>query len=141
MRRAQIVTAILALTLSLAAAVVLVVLPCFQVSESTSASVGGESEGRVVERHCNSLLEASNYRVLYLLLFPVLLAALYLLSALRGWKVAGTLLVFLLGLFVLFTGFSIGLFYAPDALAGAVSLALLLSSSSQTGLGSGRRAG
>lgn len=133
MRRAQDVAAILTLILSLAAAVALVALPCFQMSESRTANLGGGSEGRVViERQCHSLLEATNYRGLYLLLFPVFLAALYLLSALRRWKIAGTLLVSLLGLFVLFTGFSIGLFFAPAALAGAVSLALLLSSNPYT---------
>jgi hypothetical protein len=133
MRRAQIATAILPLILSLAAAVVLVVLPCFQMSESRSTAAGGESQGRVViERQCRSLLEATDYRVLYLLLVPVILAALYLFSALRHWKLAGTLLTVLLGIFVLLTGFSIGLFFAPAALAGAISLALLLSSSSHS---------
>ena len=136
MRRAHVVTAILSVALSLTAAVLLIALPCFQVSESGRASLGGESEGRVViERQCHSLLEATNYQVLYLLLVPVVLAALYLLSALRRWKIVGTLMVFLLWLFVVITGFSIGLFFAPAALAGVLSVAMLLVSSSHTAIG------
>ena len=133
MRRTQTLAAILALTLALTAAVALIALPCFQMVQSGSASLGGVSEGpEVIRRQCRSLLEASGYRVLYLLLVPVFLAALYLLSALMRWKLAGTLLVFLLGVFVLITGFSIGIFFAPAALAATVSLAMLLSSSSNS---------
>lgn len=133
MKRVEVAAAILALALSLAAVIALVGLPCLQMSESGSTSVSRESPGRVViERQCHSLVEATGYRVLYVLLVPVFLASLYLLATLIRWKLAATLLIFLLGTFVLLTGFSIGLFFAPATLAGAVSLAFLLSSSSRT---------
>lgn len=129
MRRAKVATAILPLILSLAAAVLLLVLPCFQMSESKSVSVGGETS--VTTRQCHSLLEATDNAALSVLLVPVAVAALYFVSALRRWRVAGTLLIVLLGLFVVLTGFSIGLFFAPAALSGAISLAMLSTSSSQ----------
>lgn len=136
MRRAHLATAVLPLVLSVAAAVFLVLLPCFQMSESRRVTVGGQADGHVViARQCRSLLEATDYRALYFLLVPVLLAALLLLSALRGWKIARELATVLLAAFVLLTGFSIGLFFAPAALAGAISLAFQSSPSPHAGDG------
>lgn len=130
MRRAVVATAILALGLSLAAFLLLIGLPCFVMTESGSANVSVENGAVVVERHCVSLIEATDARVLYLLLAPVFLTALYLLSSLRRWKVAAVPPVLFLGLFVLLTGFSIGLFFVPATLVAGVSLAFLLTSGS-----------
>jgi hypothetical protein len=100
--------------LGVAAAVVLVVMPFGSGVRSIARSDGS----RVTERFSETLLGMNGIDVLPLLVGPVLLATLPLFrgSSHQRRVRAGMIAVLLVG-FCLLSGFSIGLFYAPSALA------------------------
>lgn len=77
-------------------------------------------DGKLVERTSASLIEENGWGILWALLLPVALSASGFLSALRPTRVAKVILWLSALAFVGFSivsGFSIGLFYFPAALA------------------------
>lgn len=123
--------AAIAVVLAAAAGLFLALYPMYQgVSESASSggSVTGSSDSA-------TLIAENGSWVILLLCVPVALAALGLVGALRGpravmWAAA----LILIGI-VFLGGFSIGLFYAPAALALVAAAGLTQARGGRAGLG------
>ncbi len=101
---------------ALGASVMLIFLPIYQ-GQTTPAinAITGEVTGQSVTTTA-TLLEVNGVRVIILLLIPPLLAGLGLLVVLRARRFRQLFVwiaAFLLAVFVLITGFSIGIFYVP----------------------------
>src|SRR5688500_13194316 len=121
--------AILALVLALAAALVLLLAPFYTGVQTTAVGRPGQnaSSPPVVEVRSATLLEVNGPGVLLPLVLPIALPALALTSGQSRFRrpafIVGALL---LAVFCLVSGFSIGLFYVPAALAMAAAALLSL---------------
>lgn len=115
----------IAFALALGVTCVLLVIPAYTGIRATAVAVPGQGEvfrPAAQEVRRATLLEVNGPRVMWFLLAPVVLAAVPLAlnwTAFRG--PARALTAFLLVGFCLLTGFSIGLFYLPSAIAMAAA--------------------
>ncbi len=124
-----IVSAIVSHVLAWVAFLWLLLWPYFYQGLQTVPTVPGGPPGQITETHA-SLLAVNGLGVILPLLFPVVVTALLLVVAVSSNRrvaklTAWPLAVILLGFCVL-SGFSIGMFYLPAALAAAVTAFLLL---------------
>ncbi len=125
--------ALAAALLAVGAGLWLVFLPVYQgVSETVSSSgaVTGSSDSA-------TLIDQNGSWVVFPLCIPVILAALGFFATKRESRVLAWVLAAALCGFVLLTGFSIGLFFAPAA--GALLLAAILTDSAKTRSSRGER--
>ena len=102
---------ILATLLAAAASLILLWLPVYSTSSySTGPGGSGSSNGSA------TLLDVNGAGTLWVLLFPLALSVIPLLvPGAHGRRVATWLSAAALVIFVVFSGFSIGLFYVPSA--------------------------
>jgi hypothetical protein len=108
--------AVIALIAALGASVMLLFLPIYSGTTTPPVNVNtGVATGQPVAMSA-TLLEVNGPRVFIPLVIPVVLAGLGLLAVLRAkrWRLLFVwIAAFLLAVFVLITGFSIGMFYVP----------------------------
>lgn len=119
------IAAVLSLVAAVAASLVLLLLPVVAVHGKT---VVYDTDGTLLTgtiHRDETLVENQGWMVVTALVIPIVFAALPVMAGRRGrfrWMRAVSAV--LLTIFVLLTGFSIGLFYLPSALAMIVSAAL-----------------
>jgi hypothetical protein len=120
------VAATVSFALALAASVAWMLVPA-STSVSTVASTSGVQHGPTVTHE--TLVAATGWRVLWVLAVPVAIAGIGLAARRRWALMPGAVLLWL---FVVATGFSIGLSYLPAAAAMVVAAAISVSESGAT---------
>ena len=118
--------AALAALLALAASAFLLLTPFYTGTHTTTSSGAGQpTAARVVESRSATLLEVNGPAVLIPLTIPIALPALALAATRsRFRRLAYAIAALLLLVFCLLSGFSIGMYYVPAALAMLISALL-----------------
>jgi hypothetical protein len=112
--------ALAAILLAAMAGLFLAFYPAYQGVSETASSSGAVTSSS----DSATLIDENGAWVIFLMCIPVALAALGLVGAVRGRRVLVSVLAAVLLGFVVVGGFSIGLFYAPAALALLVAAGL-----------------